>query len=91
MFNACGTDPSLDELFGDTAMRLLMRRDGVTESDVRTLLWKLKDARALALGATKRGHGATNRGGHLPDRRETVVITPTGESSQAGAISLRFI
>jgi hypothetical protein len=48
MFNGCCTEPSLDELFGDAAMRLLMRRDGVTESDIRALLCTLKDARADA-------------------------------------------
>jgi hypothetical protein len=50
MFNERCTEPSLDELFGDPAMRLLMRRDGVTESDIRALLGELKDARAVALG-----------------------------------------
>jgi hypothetical protein len=50
MFNErCCTEPSLDELFGDVAMRLLMRRDGVTESDIRTLLCEMKGARAVAL------------------------------------------
>ena len=91
MFSGCCTDPSLDELFGDTAMRLLMRHDGVTENDVRALLWKLTDARAVALGGTKRGRGATKRRGQLPNRRETVVSTRTGESSQAGTNFLRFI
>jgi hypothetical protein len=46
MFNRRCIEPSLDELFGDAAMRLLMRRDGVTESDIRALLCTLKDARA---------------------------------------------
>jgi hypothetical protein len=37
----CGhIEPSLDELFGDDAIQLLMRRDGVTESEVRVLLTK---------------------------------------------------
>jgi hypothetical protein len=54
MFNWRCTEPSLDELFGDAAMRLLMQRDGVTESDIRALLCTLKDARAVALVATKR-------------------------------------
>ena len=65
MFNGRCTDSSLDELLGDTAMRLLMRRDGVTESDIRALLSKLKDARAVA----KRAPGATKSGGHQLDRR----------------------
>jgi hypothetical protein len=50
MFKERCTEPSLDELFGDSAMRLLMQRDGVTESDIRALLCELKDARAVALG-----------------------------------------
>ena len=33
MFNERRTEPSLDELFGDVAVRLLMRCDGVTESE----------------------------------------------------------
>jgi hypothetical protein len=54
MFNERCTEPSLDELFGDFAMRLLMRRDGVTESDIQALLCELRNARAGALGGTKR-------------------------------------
>jgi hypothetical protein len=46
MFNGRCIELSLDELFGDAAMRLVMRRHGVTESDVRALLCILKDARA---------------------------------------------
>ena len=52
MCDARGTEPSLDELFGDAAIRLLMRRDGVTESDVRALLCALKNARAVGLCET---------------------------------------
>src|SRR5215510_8734751 len=48
MFNGCCAEPSLEELFGDVAMQLLMRRDGITEGDVRALLWKAKGARAAA-------------------------------------------
>ena len=69
MFNGRCTDLSLDELLGDTAMRLLMRRDGVTESDIRALFSRLKDARAVAFGATKRAPGATQSGAHQLDRR----------------------
>ena len=46
MCNPHCTEPSLDELFGDVAIQLLMRRDGVTESDVRALLDGLRLARA---------------------------------------------
>ena len=52
MCDVQGTEPSLDELFGDAAIRLLMRRDGVTESDVRALLCALKNARAVGLCET---------------------------------------
>ena len=76
MFNGCCTEPSLDELFGDAAMRLLMRRDGVTESDIRALLSELKDARAVAVGPSERGPGAAKSGAHMPDRRETVCKIP---------------
>src|SRR5262252_5146679 len=55
--NTRGTEPSLDALFGDVAMQLLMRRDGVTESDVRALLSELRDARAVASGGTARKSG----------------------------------
>ena len=58
MFNERCTEPSLDELFGDSAMRLLMRRDGVTEGDIRALLHELKGARAVALGGNERAPGA---------------------------------
>ena len=57
MFRERCTEPSLDELFEDIAMRLLMRRDGVTESDIRALLCELKHARGVASAGTKRGPG----------------------------------
>ena len=58
MFNeCCCIEPTLDELLGDSAVRLLMRRDGVTETDIRLLLSELKDARLVASDRAKRGHG----------------------------------
>ena len=58
MFNeCCCIEPTLDELLGDAAVRLLMRRDGVTETDIRLLLSELKDARLVASDRAKRGHG----------------------------------
>jgi hypothetical protein len=42
-------------------MRLLVRRGGVTESDIRGLLCELKDARAVALGGTKRESGVDRK------------------------------
>ena len=61
-----GTEPALDELFRDVTMQLLMRRDGVRESDVRALLGELRDAREAAPGgaALKEPSGA----GKLPLR-----------------------
>ena len=82
MFNERYTEPSLDELFGDSAMRLLMRRDGVTESDIRALLCELKDARAVAVGGTKRGPGAPSSW----RRRETDLRSPESALSISGDI-----
>jgi quercetin dioxygenase-like cupin family protein len=61
MFNERCTDPSLDDLSGDVAMRLLVRHDGATESDNRALLCELKDARAVALGGTERELGVDRK------------------------------
>jgi hypothetical protein len=58
MCKALCTEPSLDELFGDSAMRLLMRRDGVAESDVRALLRALKITRAVGSCGIERGLSA---------------------------------
>ena len=58
MCKAPCTEPSLDELFGDSAMRILMRRDGVAESDVRALLCALKITRAVGSCGTERAIGA---------------------------------
>jgi hypothetical protein len=38
MMNQLCTEPSLDEMLGDGVIRLLMRSDGVKESDIRKLL-----------------------------------------------------
>jgi len=58
MFNdCCCIEPTLDELLGDTTVRLLMRRDGVTETDIRALVSDLKDARKMVLDRANRGHG----------------------------------
>jgi hypothetical protein len=38
MMNECCAEPSLEEVLKDAATRLLMRSDGVSESDVRGLL-----------------------------------------------------
>jgi response regulator of citrate/malate metabolism len=46
MSNARSTEPSLDELFQDASIQLLMRRDGVQERDVRALLQRMSAVRA---------------------------------------------
>ena len=45
---AARREPSLDELLGDPAARLLMRRDGVDEAMLRELLARLGARRAAA-------------------------------------------
>ena len=70
MFNGCCAEPSLEELFGDVAMQLLMRRDGVTEGDVRALLWKAKGARAAALDGTTCGPRTDVYAGQTSDQRD---------------------
>jgi hypothetical protein len=70
MLNQCCVEPSLDELFDDLAMQLLMRRDGVTESDVRVLLRELKDIRAAPLGGIKPKPFTDTSAGHAPDGGE---------------------
>jgi len=91
MCNGRSTEPSLDELFGDAAMRILLGRDGVTESNIRALLSKLKDAPAVTSGETKRAGGAYKSGADTPDRTETVLSIRAGKSSEAGKNHLRFI
>jgi hypothetical protein len=64
MCNTHGTEPPLDELFRDVAMQLLMRRDGVKESDVRALLSGVRNVRAAASHGTaweRHGLGAAIR------------------------------
>jgi len=60
MCDAHCTEPSLDELFGDLAIQLLMLRDGVTERDIRALLDGLRHARARRSGKT------------IPERRAVI-------------------
>jgi putative hemolysin len=46
MCNTCCSEPSLDELFRDDSIQLLMSRDGAKESDVRALLDEVARARS---------------------------------------------
>jgi hypothetical protein len=86
MLNQCCAEPSLDELFDDFAVQLLMRRDGVTESDVRALLCDLKGVRKAALGGIKRKPLSDSRGARNPGRGE---IASRGR--YANKIPIRFI
>ncbi|MGO8919936.1 MAG: hypothetical protein ACLQJR_28895 [Stellaceae bacterium] len=44
-------EPSLDELFGDRAVRQLMASDGVSEAALRALLGKVRQTRREHPGA----------------------------------------
>jgi|GraSoiStandDraft_48_1057284.scaffolds.fasta_scaffold328676_1 hypothetical protein len=91
MCNERCREPSLDELFGDIAMRLLMRRDGTTESDIRTLLCRLKDARGAASGGTRHGPGFAESLEPALDRTEVVAGGRVAKSSEAAKTRLRLI
>lgn len=84
----CPMEPTLDELFGDSTLGLLMQRDGVSENDIRALLSELKDARSVVLDGSRRGPGAAISAAR---RTEMVVNSPTAKSSKTGQIPLRFI
>ena len=91
MWNRRGTEPSLDELFRDVAMQLLMRRDGVRESDVRALLSGLRDAREAASGGTARERDDSVFANKASDRGHNMVSSGLKESSDAGKFPIRFI
>ena len=91
MFSHCCNEPSLDELFGDFAIQLLMRHDGVTEGDIRELLCKVKLARAGALGATERWFDPAVNVIRACDRREIAPRGRTLKSWESVKIPVRFI
>ena len=91
MWNRRGTEPSLDELFRDVAMQLLMRRDGVRESDVRALLSRLRDAREAASGGTARERDGSVFTNKTSDRGQNMVSSGLKEPSDAGKFPIRFI
>jgi len=84
MGNECCAEPSLDELFRDPAMQVLLRRDGVTENDIWALLCTMKEARAVAMRVAERRPGAPKSAAHMPDRRETVISSRAARSPEAG-------
>ena len=81
-------EPSLDELFGDIAMQLLMRRDGVSKRDIRALLGGLRDARAVGASAIARQCDASIGADQMPDRKKSAV---SSRSSDARTFPIRFI
>jgi hypothetical protein len=91
MCNRPRTEPSLDELFRDVAMQLLMRRDGVRESDVRALLGELRDARAVTPGGAACERGASIGADQAPDREENIVSSRSIKSADATRFPIRFI
>jgi len=62
MGKTCCAEPSLDELFRDIAVQILMRRDGVMESDIRALLGSAKTASKSA-GSSPNNHNSFPRSG----------------------------
>jgi hypothetical protein len=91
MCNRHCSEPSLDELFGDVAMQLLMRRDGVRESDVRALLGELRDARAAASGGAACERGASISAGQALDGENDIVSSRLTKSAAANRFPIRFI
>jgi hypothetical protein len=91
MCNRRCTEPSLDELFRDIAVQLLMRRDGVRESDVRSLLGELRDARALASGEAVCERSTSIGADQAPDLEQNIVSSRSTKSAAAGKFPIRFI
>jgi molybdopterin-biosynthesis enzyme MoeA-like protein len=72
------TEPSLDELFSDIAMQLLMRRDGVKESDLRRLLDELSAARsAVSVGIASKQDSPMQHKPSAQIGERYVAIRPT--------------
>ena len=88
--NRNGTEPSLDELFWDSTIQLLMRRDGVQETDVRALLRGIRDARAASDG-TKREHVHSVFADDAPDQEQNVVGSGSKGPPDTKRAPLRFI
>lgn len=61
----CCAEPRLDELLEDSAMRLLMARDGVDEAALRRLLGRVTHARMRQVEPANQPRGIV-----LPRRKE---------------------
>jgi hypothetical protein len=91
MCNAHCAEPSLDELFGDVAIQLLMQRDSVTESDVRELLDGLQHARAERCGEPTLQPGAVIGPCQPRDRENDNPSSRSAGSPDARPFPIRFI
>ena len=91
MCDAHCTEPSLDELFRDVAIQLLMRRDGVTESDVLALLDRLRHARAERSGEPISERGAVTATGRPRGRENDNPSRRSTRSPDAKPFPIRFI
>jgi hypothetical protein len=85
MCNTGRSEPSLDELFRDNAIQLLMRRDGVKESDVRALLKQLRAARAAVPDGTMREHNAPYI--RIMPKARHICHQPNGGGAGQGSVS----
>ena len=52
-FDRAGVEPSLDEMFADPVVRLVMRRDGLSDADV----WRVVRHGQVRLGLDRRPAG----------------------------------
>jgi len=89
--NRRDTEPSLDELFWDGAVQLLMRSDGVRERDVRALLRGVSDARAAASDGTRGRRAGPAFPDESSDREQKVVSNGSRGPPDAKKVPLRFI
>jgi len=86
----CG-EPSLNELFHDVAIQLLMRRDGVTENNVRALLDELRDARGVGSGGTIPRARPALGADHVAVPEKNMASNRSTDASNARRFPIRFI
>jgi hypothetical protein len=66
MGKTCCAEPSLEELFRDITVQLLMRRDGVTEGDIQALLRQVKQAWSATSAETASKRAGRSSSDHNP-------------------------